>query len=323
MNNSLVTIGITSYNAVNTVVRAVESAIAQTWRPIEIIVIDDCSTDTSFDVLTRLTDIYTEIRIFQNEKNSGVAVSRNRILQEAKGEFVVFFDDDDESLPNRISLQYKRITDYEKNYAHGAPVICHSARRVIYPNNEERIEHTMGEVENHVAPSGYTVAERILLGKKLKDGYGACPTCSQMSRLSTYRSICGFDEDLRRGEDTEFNIRLAKNGGHFVGIGSPLVVQTMTNTSEKSLQDEYLYMLKIMEKHRDVMDRVGQYEFCKQWVDLKFKYLLGNRMSFLVSLFVLIFSHPLLTFNRILGALPNITINNAFGRFHRKRGIAE
>ena len=52
----------------------------------------------------------------------------------------------------------------------------------------------------------------------MKDGYGACPTCCQMARTSTYQTVNGFDSKFRRSEDTEFCIRLAMNGGHFVGI---------------------------------------------------------------------------------------------------------
>lgn len=316
LERPLVTIGITAFNAVKTVERAVQSALAQTWRPIEILAIDDCSSDGTRDVLDRLAEQHSELRVFGNAVNGGVAVSRNRIIAEARGEFVAFFDDDDESLPERVEAQLMRILDYEREFSDGAPVICHTARRLIYPEGTVRVEPTMGQIEARHAPAGPAVARRILLGVPLEDGYGACPTCSQMARLSTYRRLDGFDPALRRGEDTDFNIRLAETGGHFVGVGRPLVIQTMTKTSEKSLAEEYRNMLLLLEKHRAIMERAGQYDFCRHWIDAKQAWLEGRRADFVLALSSLALTHPVLTGRRLALALPNIGLNRAFSRFH-------
>ena len=316
MNYPLVTIGFTAFNALDSVRGAVDSALSQSWPHVEIIVVDDCSTDGTFEDLQKLAIEHIEIRVFSNPTNSGVAVSRNRILQEAQGEFVVFFDDDDTSLPDRISKQYERITDYEKSFSEGAPVICHTARKLIYPHGEIRVEQTMGQIEGKRAPSGPAVARRILLGEPLEDGYGACPTCSQMARLSTYKLIGGFDPSFRRGEDTDFNIRLAQAGGHFVGIAEPLVIQNMTKTSEKSLRDEYYYMQRLLHKHREFIEQYGQFDFSLIWLDLKQAWLKNQRLTFVKLLFRLSLAHPVLTMRRLIFSLPNIGLNRAFSRFH-------
>jgi glycosyltransferase involved in cell wall biosynthesis len=291
--------------------------LAQTWRPIEIVAVDDCSTDGTYELLERLADQHPELRVFSNSVNGGVAVSRNRILDEALGEFIVFFDDDDESLPERITAQYTRITDYEHTFAKGDPVICHTARKLIYPHGEERIEPTMGQIEGKPAPNGSAVAQRILLGTPLEDAYGACPTCSQMARLSTYRLLGGFDARFRRGEDTELNIRLAEVGGHFVGIAAPLVTQTMTKTSEKSVAEELRNMLAIMEKHKTIMEKEGQYSFCRSWINAKHFWLRGQRIEFVMRILALMVRHPALTSRRMVLSLPNLGLNKAFGRFHK------
>jgi len=124
---------------------------------------------------------------------------------------------------------------------------------------------------------------------------------------------------MRRGEDTDFNIRLAEAGGHFVGIGQPLVTQTMTSTSEKSLAEEYRNMRILMEKHRALMEEAGQYDFCLRWLDAKQAWLTERRAAFVKELSYLAFRHPLLTVRRLALALPNMGTNRAFSRFHTHR----
>ena len=142
----------------------------------------------------------------------------------------------------------------------------------------------MGENPDEVPPSGEDVALRILIGKYLKNAFGSCPTCSQMARLSTYKAMDGFDEELRRGEDTDLNIRLASKGAHFVGIKNPLVEQTMTKTSEKSLKDEYYYWRIIYAKHREIINKEGSYTFCLSWLSIKQSWLEGHKLLFLIKL---------------------------------------
>jgi GT2 family glycosyltransferase len=314
---TLVSIGIATFNAFETVERAVRSALSQTWRPIEVIVVDDCSTDATWAHLQRLASIHSELRLFANTLNGGVAVTRNRIIAEARGSFLAFFDDDDESDSHRIEKQLNRILAYERDYAGGALVMCHSARMLIYPDGGRHLAPTMGQTLGRAAPAGIGVARRVLLGTPLEDGYGACPTCSQMSRLETYRTLGGFDPMLRRSEDTDLNIRVALAGGHFVGLAEPLVSQFMTKTSEKSLFEEYKNARILLEKHRGFMESEGQFEFCVEWLMAKRLWQEGFHRAFLFAALCLAFRWPLLTFRRLWPAVQNISINLAFGRFHR------
>lgn len=317
MNRPLVTVGMAAFDAADSIERAVRSALAQTWRPLEVVVVDDCSSDSTAAVLEDLAACNPEIRVFRNAINSGVAFTRNRLLAEARGSFVAFFDDDDESLPTRVTAQVRRILDYERDHASGQFVICHTARRQLYPDGSERISPTMGEELGRKAPHGMAVAERILLGKPLKYGYGACPTCSQMARLETYHALGGFDPQFRRGEDTDLSVRLARAGGHFAGIAEPLVVQTMTVGLEKSLAEELRYTLMLLDKHRDILDKAGQYAFCRQWIENKYALLAGRRSAFLFALGGLLARYPLTTMRRLYLALPNVGLSRAFSRLRR------
>jgi len=316
-DRTLVTIGIAVFNAADTVERAVKSALAQTWRPIEIVVVDDFSDDGTQDTLARLVEDHPEIRLLLEDKNRGVAATRNRIIEEAQGEFLAFFDGDNESHPERITCQVERITTYERAFSNGAPVICHTARRQLFSGGSQQVALTMGTRQNAPGPAGWAVAERILIGTPLKDGYGACATCSQMARTSLYRDLGGFDPAFRRSEDTEIAVRLAKAGGHFVGIAEPLVDQFMTRTSDKNLRDERGFTIKLLEKHRDVADRRGLFEFCRSWIEIKQAWLEDRQVDFVRKTMLLACRHPLQTLRRLALAVRNVRLNAAFGRFMR------
>ena len=91
MSFPLITVGIITYNASETVNKAIQSALSQSWRSIEIIIIDDCSTDDTFKKINSFAINNRKISVFRNNNNYGVGFSRNRVIKEAKGEFVVFF----------------------------------------------------------------------------------------------------------------------------------------------------------------------------------------------------------------------------------------
>ena len=313
----LITIGVTAFNAEDTVARAIGSALAQTWRPIEIIVVDDASTDNTRSVIDSIAPLHHNIRLVVNARNSGIAVARNEIIDRAKGDFIAFFDDDDVSVPERIERQFNRLVDYEHVFGDGAPVVCHTAREQIYPGGSRRILRTMGTGEGLVAPSGLPVARRHLMGTPVRDGYGSCATCSQMARTDVYRTLGGFDRAFRRVEDTEFCVRLARTGGHFPGIATPLVVQSMTKTTDKDLAQEKRYTLAMIEKHRDLFEDEFLYRFCCEWVELKHLWLGNERAAFVRLLTQLGLRRPALTLQRLYTALPSTGGNRAFRRFHR------
>jgi glycosyltransferase involved in cell wall biosynthesis len=317
MKQPLITVGLTTYNASFTLNKALQSIINQSWRPIEIVAVDDASVDNTIELLNEYSKYNKELRVFANDKNHGVAFTRNKILDEARGEFVAFFDDDDVSLPDRLSQQYFRIIDYERDFALGAPVICHTARKVIYPNGKSILQSTIGENKNLIAPSGSSFLKRNLAGLALKNGHGSCATCSQMARLSTYRLVGGFDINFRRQEDSDFNIRLAENGGHFIGISEPLVIQNMTKTSEKSLDEELKMNMYFVNKYRYLIERYVNYNFIIEYYNLRNSWFKGEWKIFLKRLLILTFKYPTLTSLRLILALKNYNIHKAFKNFHK------
>lgn len=107
MNNDLVSIIMPSYNCGRYVEETIRSVQAQTYQNWEIIFMDDCSTDGSIKTVSELREQDSRIRLFQNNINSGAAVSRNNALREAKGRWIAFLDSDDLWEPTKLEKQIK------------------------------------------------------------------------------------------------------------------------------------------------------------------------------------------------------------------------
>lgn len=99
----LVSVIMPSYNTAPYIAKSIESVLRQTYRNLELIIVDDCSTDNTDEVVESFSD--SRIRYFHNEKNSGAAVSRNRALREARGQWIAFLDSDDLWTPEKLERQ--------------------------------------------------------------------------------------------------------------------------------------------------------------------------------------------------------------------------
>ncbi len=284
---------VASFNAHETIGNALESACTQNWPKdrFEVIVVDDASTDETPSVLKELQETLS-FRLIVNEENRGVGTVRNQLIKQAKGEFIAFFDDDDVSDPDRIQKQYERICIYEEKFAQGMPVICHTARMQIFSDGRQRIEPTVGVNPGIVAPNGEEMLRRLLVGEKTEQTKGSVATCAQMARRSVYENIGGFDEKARRSEDTEFCIRAAREGAHFVGISEPLVTQYITSGTDKSPDAEVENMIYVLAKHKDLVNSYGSYEFEKSWVELKYDLKMRRFLPVLVNFGRIVLKYP-------------------------------
>ena len=101
--DDLVSIIMPSYNAKQYIKEAINSVISQTYQNWELIIVDDCSSDKTVDIIQTFKE--PRIRLFQNKKNSGAAISRNRALCEARGKWIAFLDSDDVWHPQKLELQ--------------------------------------------------------------------------------------------------------------------------------------------------------------------------------------------------------------------------
>lgn len=287
----LITIGITCYNAESTISRAIASALAQEWPDAEIVIVDDCSTDASVQAVQDAIKGHANARLIVHETNTGPAGARQTILDNAKGDFLAFFDDDDESLPARIRTQHDRIVSYEKET--GAKLVaCYASGRRVYPNGYELALPAIGSQGQ--PPVGEEIAAcQLFYGRKPEVFYGAgTPTCALMARKSTYLAAGGFDPAFRRVEDVDFAISLGLAGGHFIGCPENLFTQHATEGGDKAPEKNMRAEVQLAEKYKDYLKSVGRYEYARRWPLIRYYHFTGEHGKMLRELLALFLRAP-------------------------------
>ncbi len=118
-----VTIGIPVYNVEKYIRLTMDSALAQTFDNIEFLVLDDCGTDRSMDIVREYQQLHPrgkDIRIVRQPQNSGLGRGRNRIIEEAQGRYLYFLDADDAIAPYTINLLYDNAQRYDADIVYAS-----------------------------------------------------------------------------------------------------------------------------------------------------------------------------------------------------------
>lgn len=299
----LITIVLTSFNAANFIERAIASAFAQDWPNTEVVIIDDASTDGSVEVIRRCIAGCSNARLIVHSENHGAAAARNTALKELKGDYVAFFDGDDESLPNRLRCQYERLVSYEKDELANLTV-CFASGERRYPNGYVKVLNAIGS--QSCAPKGEQLAEYLLFHKKVRGvDYGAgTPTCSMFARRSVLLSCSGFDERFRRVEDLDLAIRLSIMGAHFIGCRERLFIQYATEGSYKSAESNLRAELQLVKKYENWLSKRDWYEYAARWPYLRYYHYTGQRQKMLWALTALLIRYPISTMTHFLATGP-------------------
>ncbi len=185
-----VSVIIPTHNRAAMLKRAVDSVLAQTFDDFELLIVDDCSTDETPEVMARLDD--PRIRVFRHCRNRGVSAARNTGISNAHGEYIAFLDDDDEFFPTKIEKQVQALD------AAGPEV------GMVYVWSAF-VDPTVGMIDvGCPTAEGYVFDEALRL--RLILGMGS----TSMFRASAINEVGGFDEGLMLSEDLEFLCRLTR-----------------------------------------------------------------------------------------------------------------
>ena len=182
---------IPTYNRADHVGGAVETALNQTYDDIEVVVVDDGSTDATRDVLADYAD-HDSVRVRHNERNRGIAYTFNRAADVARGDLYCILGDDDRWHPEKVARQVQRLEalpdEYGVVYTGGVQTLAGDGRVVAYFHPDRR-----GDIYPEILRS-----------------FGLTPHSSHMIRREYFEAVGGFDTDFPYGVDWEMNIRLAR-----------------------------------------------------------------------------------------------------------------
>lgn len=179
-----VSVIIPTYNRKQLLMRAINSALSQTLNDIEVIIVDDGSTDGTSDLFANAQ----EARVYYHQMpHRGACAARNVGLDLAKGKYIAFLDSDDVWLPSKLEKQYKQLEES------GADVVCCAFERY---DSECGIRVPGKEKEQH------RINYRQLLG-------GNCVSTQTLFGRSECMKATRFDETFPRMQDWEYAIRLA------------------------------------------------------------------------------------------------------------------
>lgn len=210
----VVTILIPVYNRAALVTEAIDSCIAQTWRPLEILVVDDGSTD---DLAGALARFGTDVRLVR-KKNGGVSSARNVGMTAARGDLVHFLDSDNLLLPLSVTRKiegFARIADAE---------FCYNRAEVRGRSERWPIGKRLGvkPPKQPVPTIDPAYPTSLMLGSDPRGGFFV--SCVMIPRF-TLLAADPFDEDLSRSEDTLYWLRLALRGTKAISIEAELAVR--------------------------------------------------------------------------------------------------
>lgn len=109
----LVSIITPSYNSSVYIGATIKSIFSQTYKNWELIIVDDCSTDDSIEIIEAYCKMDSRIKLIKLNNNSGAAVARNTGLENASGRFIAFLDSDDKWLPNKLEKQINFMLEHD------------------------------------------------------------------------------------------------------------------------------------------------------------------------------------------------------------------
>ena len=213
----LISILLPVYNVEKYVFEAVRSLLCQTYFNIEIIIVDDCSTDGTHGICAKLAESDSRIRLFRNETNLKIALTLNRAFSVALGEYIARMDGDDVSRPDRIQRQFEfLIANPEINLVGVSLIGISECGDVI-----SKFEHSsnidfLNKSIRYVTPVSHVwIAERQVYERL--QGYRNMPGCEDYDFLLRMLSF-GFSFSNVPGY-FGYCVRLQRNGNTQESIG--------------------------------------------------------------------------------------------------------
>lgn len=225
----LVTVAITVYNGAPYLAEAIESVLAQSYRPFELIVLDDGSTDGSGEIARS----YGSALRFARQENAGLGAARNSAIELAKGRYYAFLDADDRFVPGKLERQMQIL------------------------DAQPEIDMVFGHMTEFVSPE-IDERARALLREPVYDAPWRTPNLMLVRREAFHR-VGPFSDTLRVGIGVDWYAR-AVDSGLKEAVPSFVVLERRLHTSNNGIRQrdsrhQYLHVLKqSLDRKRELAD---------------------------------------------------------------------
>jgi len=240
--NPLVTIGVAVYNGSKYIIDTLNSIIEQHYSNFELIIIDDCSTDDSFEMINQWAIGRVGISLSKNEKNLGLVKVCNKILERAKGYYLQFFAQDDIMLPNKIADQIKI---FETN--NDCSMIFSDVSTIDADGN--LLHKSYFKYQNIVLDTIYLndITKRLL-------SFNFIPAPSVLLKTSVIKELGGFDESLHF-EDLDMWLRISMSYKIYYHDAITVLYRNHSESQMNSLKKRIIVnesLLHSLEKYRNI-----------------------------------------------------------------------
>ncbi|BES66417.1 glycosyltransferase family 2 protein [Gottschalkiaceae bacterium SANA] len=190
---------VTAYNCEKYILETLESIDAQSFNDYQVIIIEDCSLDSTPDLIKEYIAGKEAWKMYKNERNRGVGYSRNRAFSLASGRFVAILDSDDVWLENKLDQQYQVLKD-------GDIDLCYSSYAYI-------------DADSNDLHFTYRTKSQVTYQSLLKENYIGCSTAVISNQIAKTNKM----KENMLNEDFFFWLQVLKQGYVGKGILQPLV----------------------------------------------------------------------------------------------------
>ncbi|WP_272152050.1 glycosyltransferase family 2 protein [Tenacibaculum aiptasiae] len=229
--NELISVVIPTYNRADIISKSIESVLNQTYRNIELIIVDDGSTDDTVKNLREIKD--KRLRIVQLEKNSGMCAARNAGAKVANGVYIAVQDSDVIWDEKKIERQYEHIknTNFDITFCRVSRGIENGIMTTIPRDN-----FTLNDdIYKMLLTGNFIDSPTILMKKKVTD-------------------LVEFDPIVRRFTDWDFSLRALKSGFSIGYLPELLVTSYIQNDSTSNTENEYESLKFIYNRFKEDID---------------------------------------------------------------------
>lgn len=273
MSNKAITYAaiLCTYNSEETVLAALNAILSQVIKPNEVIIIDDCSQDTTIEIIQNALKSLPEVNLVKNEVNLGQSASRNKAAQIANSEILIFFDDDDVSKPERAQAHIQMHL--------GTANISFVSSTKKYANG-----HSVDFINQNLSLKDLSATDWVLkltTGKarpSLKNLWVPSSTCAV--NRTFFLAIGGFDTSMRRLEDSELFVRVAIAQGSASWSGKNLVIRNASFSDDKGGIIDTQFEKKLIEKHKSLLTN-NQYRNALSLSEVRSAYFSKQYLKFI------------------------------------------